>query len=286
MTLWQAVAAQQLLIKGSVKSATGGEGLGFAAIQVAGTTTGTVADEYGNFQLTVTPPVVVVISSVGYVSDTIKIIDGKTTYNVALKTAGANLGEVVVSGTMKEISKTESPIPVEVYTDKLFRKNPSPNIFEAMNMINGVQPQLNCNVCNTGDIHINGMEGPYTMILIDGMPVVSSLSTVYGLMGIPQSMVRRIEVVKGPSSTLYGSEAVAGLVNIITNSPETSPRLKLEQTATSAGEFNTDVAAAFKLKRAQTLLGINYYNFQFRWDINNDNFTDVTLQNRLSVFNK
>lgn len=286
LTLWQAVAAQQLLIKGSVKSATGGEGLGFAAIQVAGTTTGTVADEYGNFQLTVTLPAAVVISSVGYVADTIKVVDGKTTYNVALKTAGSNLGEVVVSGTMKEVSKTESPIPVEVYTDKLFRRNPSPNIFEAMNMINGVQPQLNCNVCNTGDIHINGMEGPYTMILIDGMPVVSSLSTVYGLMGIPQSMVRRIEVVKGPSSTLYGSEAVAGLVNIITNTPETSPRLKLEQTATSAGEFNTDVAAAFKLKRAQTLLGINYYNFQFRWDINNDNFTDVTLQNRLSVFNK
>lgn len=80
------------------------------------------------------------------------------------------LEEVVVSGTMKEISRSESPIPVEILTPKLFQKNPTPSLFEAVGMINGVQPQLNCNVCNTGDIHINGMEGPYTMILIDGMP--------------------------------------------------------------------------------------------------------------------
>jgi iron complex outermembrane receptor protein len=73
-------------------------------------------------------------------------------------------------------------------------------------------------VCNTGDIHINGLEGPYTMVLIDGMPIVSSLSTVYGLAGIPNSLVKRIEVVKGPASTLYGSEAVGGVINIITKS--------------------------------------------------------------------
>ena len=64
---------------------------------------------------------------------------------------------------------------------------------------------MNCNICNTGDIHINGLEGPYTMVVIDGMPVVSGLSTVYGLSGIPQSLVERIEIVKGPASTLYGS---------------------------------------------------------------------------------
>ncbi|HLP20736.1 MAG TPA: TonB-dependent receptor [Chitinophagales bacterium] len=278
--------AQGTAIKGSVKSASGGDGVSFANVQVLGTTNGMVTDDYGNFSLTIDSPIAIVVSAIGFKTDTVKLVKGKTSYTVALNTSENNLNEVVVSGTMQETSKTESPIPVEVYSAKLFRKNPSPNIFEAMNMINGVQPQLNCNVCNTGDIHINGMEGPYTMILIDGMPVVSSLSTVYGLMGIPQSLVKRIEVVKGPSSTLYGSEAVAGLVNIITASPESSPRLKIEQTASSAGEFNTDIAAAFKMKKAQTLLGINYFNFLFKWDVNNDNFTDVTLQNRLSLFNK
>ncbi len=278
--------AQEFTVKGNVKDAASGEGIALVNIQVSGTTSGTTTDELGNFLLKVSSASVLKVSAVGYKTDTVQLQPGKNSVSIVLKPSENSFKEVVISGTMQETSKTESPIPVEVYNAKLFRKNPSPNIFEAMNMVNGVQPQLNCNVCNTGDIHINGMEGPYTMILIDGMPVVSSLSTVYGLMGIPQSIVKRIEVVKGPASTLYGSEAVAGLVNIITTSPEHSPRLKIEQIATSTGEFNTDIAAAFKMKRAQTMLGVNYFNFLFKWDINHDNFTDVTLQNRVSVFNK
>lgn len=278
--------AQQILVKGNVNDAATGDGIAFAAVHILGTTTGTTTDELGNFSLNADPGSSMLVSCIGYKTDTLKVSTSKKFFSISLRSADNSLSEVVISGTMQETSKTESPIPVEVYTAKLFRKNPSPNIFESMSMINGVQPQLNCNVCSTGDIHINGMEGPYTMILIDGMPIVSSLSTVYGLMGIPQSLVKRIEVVKGPASTLYGSEAVAGLVNIITNSPENSPKFKLEQTATTVGEFNTDIAAAFKLKKAQTLIGVNYFNYLFRWDINHDKFTDVALQNRVSVFNK
>lgn len=278
--------AQQVLVKGSVRDATTGEAVSFAGIQLKGTTNGTAADEKGNFSLNANSGSYILISAVGYKTDSIKIQATKNFYALTLSTTENSLNDVVISGTMRETSKAESPILVEVYTAKLFRKNPSPNIFESMNMINGVQPQLNCNVCNTGDIHINGMEGPYTMILVDGMPIVSSLSTVYGLMGIPQSMVRRIEIVKGPASTLYGSEAVAGLVNIITNSPGNAPKFSVDQTITTAGEFNTDLGASFKMKKAQTLVGANYFNYLMKWDVNHDNFTDVTLQNRISVFNK
>lgn len=88
------------------------------------------------------------------------------------------LDEVIVTGTLKPVSRIESPVPVEVYKPVFFKKNPTANIFEALQNVNGVRPQLNCNVCNTGDIHINGLEGPYTLVLIDGMPIVSGLSTV------------------------------------------------------------------------------------------------------------
>ena len=112
--------------------------------------------------------------------------------SLIVKDSTEKLNEVVVTGTMKAIKKSDSPVPIEIYTTKFFKKNPTSSLFDAIQLINGVQPQLNCNVCNTGDIHINGMEGPYTMILIDGMPIVSSLSTVYGLSGIPNSLVERI----------------------------------------------------------------------------------------------
>ncbi len=100
------------------------------------------------------------------------------------------------------------------------------------------------------------------MILIDGMPIVSGLSTVYGLSGIPQALIERIEIVKGPSSTLYGSEAVGGLVNVITKKPENAPLFSVDSYLSSWGEVNADVAGKFKLgNNLQSLLGVNYYSF-------------------------
>ncbi|MFP9097857.1 TonB-dependent receptor [Flavobacterium sp. RHBU_24] len=208
------------------------------------------------------------------------------TLNFELKEDGEALNEVVITGTMKEVSRADSPIPVEIITSKLFKKNPTASLFEAVGMINGVMPQLNCNVCNTGDIHINGMEGPYTMILIDGMPIVSALSTVYGLSGIPNSIVERIEVVKGPASSLYGSEAMGGIINVITKSPDKAPLVSADYFLTSWGEISTDAAVKMKTGKATSLLGINYFNYNVKADKNHDNFTDLTQQNRISIFNK
>ena len=90
-------------------------------------------------------------------------------------------------------------------------------------------------MCNTGDIHINGLEGPYTLVLIDGMPIVSGLGTVYGLSGIPNSLIEQIEIVKGPASSLYGSEAVGGLINIITKNTINAPIFSADAFATGWG---------------------------------------------------
>jgi len=217
--------------------------------------------------------------------DSKKLDSAKTLNKKEIKTK--SIDDVVITGTIKPISRSKSPVAVEIYDQKFFQKNPTPNIFEAIAMVNGVKPQLNCSVCNTGDIHINGLEGPYTMILIDGMPIVSSLSTVYGLSGIPNSLVDRIEVVKGPASSLYGSEAMGGVINIITKNALTAPKLSVDVMTTSWAENNIDFSTKFNLgKNVASLLSLNYFNSTKRFDENKDNFTDAALQNRISVFNK
>lgn len=261
-----------------------------ASVTIPALTLFTSADNDGNYELKgiSAGTYEVIYSSVG-----MKTVRRKITFagrpvevNVILEEEGQSLEEVVITGTMKEVSRTESPIPVEIITSKLFKKNPTATLFEAVGMVNGVQPQLNCAVCNTGDIHINGMEGPYTMILIDGMPIVSALSTVYGLNGIPNSIVDRIEVVKGPGSSLYGSEAMGGIINVVTKSPLKAPVLSADVFFTSWGDVNMDAAVRLKAGKATGLLGVNYFIFKEKHDHNGDNFTDVTLQDRISIFNK
>lgn len=201
--------------------------------------------------------------------------------------APVTLDEVVVTGTMREIRRSDSPIPVEVVSSKLFRRNPVPNLFEAVGMISGVQPVLNCNVCNTGDIQINGMEGAYTQVLLDGMPIVSGLGTVYGLMGIPVSLIDRIEVVKGPAGALYGPEAMAGQINIITKDALNAPRLSFDLFGTSWGEVNLDAGMKVRAGKSTVgLLGLNGFWLDNPADKNSDGFTDVAQQKRLSLFNK
>lgn len=219
---------------------------------------------------------------------TVNLKQGETTeLNFDLSNFRNDLDEVVVTGTLKEVSRLESPVPVEVYTFAYFRKNPTPNIFEALQNVNGVRPQLNCNICNTGDIHINGLEGPYTMVLIDGMPIVSSLSSVYGLSGIPNSLVEQIEIVKGPASSLYGSEAVGGLINIITKKPQNAALFSADVFTTSYQEHNADLALKFNAgKKTTVLTGLNYFKYGNPVDHNHDNFTDVTLSDRVSLFQK
>lgn len=283
-------AAQGMEIKGTVREKGSAESIPGCTLYLTSAAVGTTTDEKGNFQLQLPgPPVneLLIASCPGYLPDTLPVKHGQTAYNILLKKADHTLQEFVISGTMKEVSRSDSPVPVEIYTAKYFKANPTPSLFDALQNINGVRPQLNCNICNTGDIHINGLEGPYTMVLMDGMPIVSGLSTVYGLSGIPQSLIERVEIVKGPASTLYGSEAVGGLINIITQKPQNAPLLAADIFSTSWGEINTDLAAKFRIgSKAQSLLGINYYNYQVPIDNNKDGFTDVTLQNRISLFNK
>lgn len=265
--------------------------LEFANVILKGTSKGAVTDSLGFFKINDVSPGTyqLQISRIGFLTESkqIKIPNSEGKLTLELKNLDSSLDEVVVSGTMQEVSKLDSPVPVEVYKAAFFRANPTPWLFESLQNVNGVRPQINCNVCNTGDIHINGLEGPYTMILIDGMPIVSGLATVYGLTGIPQSLIDRIEVVKGPASTLYGSEAVGGLINVITKRPEIAPLVSVDAFASGWGEVNADLGIKSTIgKSIQSLSGINVFWYNNPIDNNGDGFTDLTLQKRISLFQK
>lgn len=272
------------------KTTTEGDPLPYVNIYLKGIQKGAASGDDGSFNIknVKVGTYTIIASFTGYKTQekTITISNKNIVVNFDLPESEI-LDEIIVTGTLKAVSRLESPVPVEVYSPAFFKKNPTPNIFEALQNVNGVRPQLNCSVCNTGDIHINGLEGPYTLVLIDGMPIVSGLSTVYGLSGIPNSLIERVEIVKGPASSLYGSEAVGGLINIITKLPEHAPIIFADGNISGWGEANLDVG--FKANVAQksdVLVGLNYFNYSNPIDNNDDNFTDVTLQERISIFQK
>jgi outer membrane receptor for ferrienterochelin and colicins len=195
-------------------------------------------------------------------------------------------GQIVVSGTMRTTYLSDSPVPIEVFSPTFFAKNPVPTIFEALQMVNGIRPQLNCGVCNTGDIHINGQEGACTMMLIDGMPIMSGLGTVYGFNGIPTSLIERVEIIRGPASALYGSEATGGIINIITRNPNGHNAINADISFTSDLEQNYQAGFSTGDTTFSIITGVDYYRMQNRLDRNKDGFTDLVLNNRFSGFSK
>ncbi len=199
----------------------------------------------------------------------------------------STLNEVVVSGSLYTASKSSSPVNIDVLHKAFFVRQKVPSFFEALQFVNGLRPQVNCGVCSTGDIHINGMEGAYTLVLIDGSPIVSGLATVYGLMGVPTSLIERVEVVKGPASTLFGSEAIAGVIHIITKQPNAAPKMAVDLVQTSHGEQTLDLG--FKTKygpRSSGLWGIHRYQSRIKIDHNGDGFTDLPIQDRISIMHR
>lgn len=205
---------------------------------------------------------------------------------ILLKESMLQLDEMVVTGTMKEMSIKDSPVKVNLISQSFLSKTGSNNIMDAIQYVNGLYNQVDCAVCGTNNIRINGMEGPYTSVLIDGMPVMGALASVYGLNGISPSIIRNLEVIKGPNSTLYGSQAMGGVINIITENPSVAPVFDISSTTSTHSEHNLDFSVVPKIGKSPTMFSGSVYLQNRFIDENGDNFADVTQNKRISFFNK
>jgi outer membrane receptor for ferrienterochelin and colicins len=191
--------------------------------------------------------------------------------------------EIVVTATRTPKLYAETPVKTEVITTTDIKQRMAVNLAEALTQTTGVRVENDCQNCNFTQVRINGMEGKYTQILIDSSPLVSAMTGVYGLEQIPAEMLDRIEIIKGGGSALYGGNAVAGVINVITKEPrESRTTLKLLQESISKKPYtNLSFHSSFVSKNLDTKAFL-FASYQKRdpVDLNSDSFSELgTISN-------
>jgi outer membrane receptor for ferrienterochelin and colicins len=130
-----------------------------------------------------------------------------------------DLETLVVTGQRREQRALESNVPVSTVKRETLRFSLAADLAEGLRFTPGVRVENNCSNCGFTQVRLNGLDGPYTQVLINSRPVFSALSAVYGLEHIHPEMIERVEVVRGGGSAMYGSNAIAGTLNILTRMP-------------------------------------------------------------------
>lgn len=281
-------------IVGDVQSE--GEHLPFANVVIKGTTIGTTTDETGHYQLINLPEgkYTLVVKMVGFKpSEKDVVVKVGTTKEVkfVLEQDVLGLEEVVITADRNEKNRKDASVIVNTISPKMFETVQSIGINESLNFCSGLRTENNCSNCGFNQVRINGMEGPYSQILINSRPIFSGLAGVYGLELIPSNMVERIEVVRGGGSALYGSNAVAGTINLILKDPvRNTYQIGNTTSLTGVGVDGTggvavDNAVQFNasIVSADNSTGLAVYGFnrdKEAFDANNDGFSDlVELKN-------
>ncbi|MGY6649554.1 TonB-dependent receptor [Wenyingzhuangia sp. IMCC45574] len=219
LLLTQAILAQQAHIKGIV-TCKGTPVLATIAIKNGDRTSSNLDGEYhlkspqGNQRLIVTA-IGHKTKEIAYtISDSeVKII------NIQLKEDVLGLDRIVVTATRGYLNRKKAPVIVTVTDAKVLEATQSVSLSEGLNFQPGLRMENNCQNCGTSEIKMNGLNGAYSQILVDSRPIFSTLNSVYGLDQIPANIIKQIEVVRGGGSALYGSNAIAGTINIITKDP-------------------------------------------------------------------
>lgn len=218
--LCSSIHAQQSKITGIVTA----KGTPIVAnVFVKNTDNGTLSDFEGAFSINVQPEdKTLVVSSMGFKTKEIEISPNSTmpqNLNIALKEDILGLDQVVVSATRAHLNRKKAPVIVTVTDAKVLEATQAISLSDGLNFQPGLRMENNCQNCGTSEVKMNGLNGSYSQILIDSRPVYSALNSVYGLDQIPANIIKQIEVVRGGGSALYGSNAIAGTINIITKDP-------------------------------------------------------------------
>ncbi|MBN1198048.1 MAG: TonB-dependent receptor [Bacteroidales bacterium] len=273
--------------------------LPFVTILVKGTSIGTTTDETGHFQLINLPVGKHTIRAqfLGYASqDKEVMIHERQTkeVNFSLQEDALGLEEVIVTGDKRTKSRKESVVLVNTLSPKLFSTTQSVTLSEGLNFSPGLRMENDCQNCGFNQVRMNGMEGAYSQILIDGRPVFGGLAAVYGLEMIPANMIKRVEVVKGGGSVLYGSNAIAGTINLILQEPVKNSYefgvgsgaigLGLKDSGTPAMDFTVNMNGS--VVSGDQKSGLNlfaFYRNRQPFDVNDDSYSELALLKNLTA---
>lgn len=212
------------MISGHVIEKETEEDIPYATILIVGSGQGTVSNEAGQFQFKNLEEGTyrLCVSAVGYRTLEKSIVVGReytAVVHFPLEEEAVMVDEVVVSASRTEVSRRDAPVVVNILSPKLFDAVNSTDLAKTLNFQSGLRVENNCQNCGFPQVRINGLDGPYSQILINSRPIISALSGVYGLEQIPTNMIDRVEVVRGGGSALFGANAVGGTINIITKDP-------------------------------------------------------------------
>ena len=268
------------------------EHLPYINIMVKGTSIGTATDASGHFHLNNLPigKLTIVAQSIGYMPEekTIETASGKIIeLNFEIEEDAIMLNDVVVSANKNETSRKEAPVVVGVISPKTFENTNSVCLAEGLNFQPGLRLETNCQNCGFQQVRINGLEGSYSQILIDGRAVSSALSQVYGLEQIPVNMIEKVEVIRGGGSAIFGSNAVAGTINILTREPQFNS-ISLGNNTTLIGMKKADInttlnASVVSLNNKAGITIFASARQRSPFDYDNDGFTEIGKINAKNI---
>lgn len=198
-----------------------------------------------------------------------------------------SLEEIVVSSNRQRTLRKLAPTLVSVLDDHVFKITNAVSLSQGLTFQPGLRVENNCQNCGFSQVRINGLDGRYSQILIDSRPSFSALAGIYGLEQIPANMIDRVEVVRGGGSALYGSNAIAGVINIITKEPEYDS-FHFRENLTMLGGRVPDNAVSFcgTVVGADGRIGgmiFGQNRIRRPWDANGDGFSELGLNKNNSL---